>query len=145
VDVTGDGSITSADKWYSANGATANRDGYIFFELGSVAATTVATANGWYKDATASGAITVGTTARLSGMPTGVKFTLAAGSNAPIVGLPASWSNPVFYIKDGANTYQLNDCWLKTYQTIDGISYQVWAADNAMLTNASAGLELLVR
>ena len=145
-DANGDGTVKTdgTDDWYSASGTSAG-SGYVFFEEAALGTSASTHATGWFKGAAASGAITIGTTARLSGMPTGVKFSLNAGANVPVVALPAAWANPTFYINDGTSTYQLLDCWVKSYQTIDGISYQLWVADTAFETAIPAGSTLIVQ
>lgn len=143
VDVNAPTGIDAADLWYST--VSSGSDGYIFFELAAVGATSSGAANGWYKAATASGAITIGTTARLAGMPADAEFALTAGDNVPVVAIPAAWANPTFYLNDGTTTSQLLDCWVKTYQTIDGIQYQVWTADNTLLKGLPGSWKLFVR
>ena len=145
-DANGDGTVKTdgTDDWFAPNGSSAG-SGYVFFEEAALGTTASAAANGWSKGASASGAIVIGTTPRLTGMPTGVKFSLTAGNNVPVVALPAAWANPTFYINDGTTTYQLLDCWTKTYQTIDGISYQLWVADTAFEVGITAGSKLIVQ
>ena len=145
-DANGDGTVKTdgTDNWYSASGTNAG-SGYVFFDEAAVGTTTSTASEGWFKGASASGTITVGTTARLSGMPSGVKFSLTPGSDVPVVALPAAWANPTFYVNDGTNTYQLLGCWVKSYQTIDGISYQLWVADTAFQTSIPVGSSLIVQ
>lgn len=142
-DANGDGSVTATDLWYSPSSNAAS-SGYVFIKNQAVGTTTVDQTNGW--NGTAVGAIVVGTDPRIKAMPTaGIEYSLSAGTTVPVIAIPAAWANPTFYINDGTNTYPLLDCWIKSYQTIDNITYQVWTADNAFLTAATGTLKLFVR
>lgn len=157
-DANGDGTVKTdgTDNWYSANSSTAGA-GYIFVSQDAApsATATVVLTNGVSKAQVTAGAvstpgaiITTGTTpdGRITSFPAGgVDFTLTAGDNVPVVAMPAAWANPTFYINDGTNTYQLTDCWIKSYQTIDNNNYQVWAVDNAFLKDATGVLKLQIR
>jgi len=155
-DANGDGTVKTdgTDTWYSPSSNVAGA-GYIFVSQDAVpsAIPTVNLGNGVAKAqvttagtaAATPGTIAVGD-ARITSLPTGgVDFALTAGGNVPVVAIPAAWTNPVFYIYDGTNTYQLTDCWIKSYQTIDANKYQVWAVDNAFLQDATGTLTLQVR
>jgi len=163
-DANGDGTIdpvvTSAgtDLWYSLTG-NANA-GYVFVSQAALASNTVdltkgvdkATAVAAGTSAAAPIAISVGAVAntRITSFPIGgVDFTLTNDATVPVVAIPATWNNPTFYVKDAttvpATTFQLTDCWVKSYQTIDGIKYQVWAVDNSFLNGSTDALTLQIR
>lgn len=141
-DANGDATVDATDLWYSPSSNAAS-SGYIFIKDQAVGTTTVDLTSGYKAGAIAT--IAVGTDARLTAMPGDVEYTLAAGATVPVIAMPAAWVNPTFYINDATNTYPLLDCWIKSYQTIDNITYQVWTADNAFLTAATGTLKLFVR
>lgn len=156
-DANGDGLVKTdgTDNWYSPNSSTSANAGYVFISQGATPTATpvVDLTNGVGKTQLSSGStastpatIAVGTDARITTFPiTGVDFSLTVGDNVPVVALPATWNNPTFYLYDGTTSYQLTDCWVKSYQTIDNIKYQVWVVDNSFLKNATGTLSLQVR
>lgn len=147
VDVNGDGSLTATDLWYSLSSTSTTSSGYILFDNQPVGTTpaSISASSGFYDGITAAGAVTIGTSKRFTAMPTtlALEYDLVAGittlNNVPIVALPAAWASPSFYVSDGTGLFQLQDCWIKTYLTIDNTKYQVWTADNAF-SNGTAGV-----
>jgi hypothetical protein len=143
VDVDGATGLTPADKWLSLSGASGA--GYVLYGLGAVnAVDAVNETNGW--TGSAIGAIVLGTTARISGIPAaGISISLDAGTTVPVIAVPASWPAPVIYLKTGSTMSLLSDCWLKSHATHDAMDYQVWAGDNAFLTGLTGTYTLEIR
>lgn len=157
-DVNGDGTVATdgTDDWYSLTGTGTANAGYIFVSQAALASNTVSLTNGVSEEVVtaAAGAATVpvamvvgaaGNT-RITSFPIGgVDFALTNDATVPVVAIPATWNNPTFFVYDGITTFQLTDCWLKSYQTIDNVKYQVWTVDNAFLTAATGTLTLQIR
>ncbi len=165
-DMDGDGTANEDedDSWFSFSGSSnaGSSNGYVYFTsyavsnayTDDISSSSVSFTNGYYSGATTSAAVSGQT--KLSAMPsigadgtgTQVSFDLSSwtSGNVPVVAIPATWNAPSFYIYNGTNYYQLQDCWVMRKRTIDDISYQVWIADNDFITGASSStLNLIVR
>ena len=165
IDANGDGTVKPVtateltDAWYSLSGASA-ASGYVYVEVQdfTTSAPTVpgtSTANAYTYDSPATLVIPASTNKKFTQVTLpvgGFSYDLVANlaglttTKVPVVYLPAAWGKPSFYIYDGTNYFQLQDCWVKNFVTMtDGAKYQVWTADNNFAFGATGTLNLVIR
>ena len=145
-DLDGDGGTTTTDDyWYSFSGSDAASFGYIY--LTTVTTGLSGATDGYYAKATAAGAVSG--QVKLTELPSTTAITyniLSLSAEKPLVALPKAWEKPDFYITTDDGTFQLDDCWAVTYETKDGIDYQVWSCDVALADGYSGTtLNIVVR